>query len=97
MAALRWPKKDPQERLDYSLTWEKEMLKVGDSLFESYWRIEDDPENTLTTDANGISGNVTYIWLLGGTPGVTYNLVNTVHTDAGRIYERTVQLTVGQL
>lgn len=96
MSSLRWPPKDPQETLDYSLKWEKELSRLNDAIFDSFWRIEDNDDNSLTTSGNGVKGFITYIWLSGGEPGRTYKLVNTINTDAGRIYERTASLMVMQ-
>ena len=93
MSSIRWPIKDPQERLDYSLKWEKELTRVNDTIFDSFWRIEDD-DDTLLMDGHGVSGYIAYVWLTGGTHGTTYKLVNTINTNQGRIYERTVSLQV---
>lgn len=95
MATLKWDSKDPQEKLDYSLTWAKELSRLDDTIFDSQWRIEDG-DGALTTTGDGISGHITYIWLVGGTAGVTYKLINTITTDDGRTYERTVLLPVVQ-
>ena len=96
MSTLRWPSKDPQDTLDYSLDWKKELSRIGDSIFESYWRIESDDEDpvALVTTSDGINAYITYIWLVGGTANAVYRIVNTIHTSAGRIYERTVLLPV---
>lgn len=93
MSSLRWPIKDPQETLDYSLKWEKELARINDTIFDSFWRIEND-DGTLTSSGNGVSGYIAYIWLSGGEHGRTYKLVNTINTNGGRIYERTASLQV---
>lgn len=95
MATLKWDVKDPQENLDYSLTWEKELSRLNDTIFGSVWRIEDG-DGVLVMGSDGINGYITYIWLSAGTPGETYKLVNTITTDEGRIYERTVILPLAQ-
>lgn len=96
--SLRWPPKDPDELLDFTLNWGKELPRLNDEIFESWWRVENDPENTLVIDSDGIYGQdfKTYVWLSGGTPGVTYDVVNTIETQHGRRYERTVRLQVRQ-
>lgn len=93
MATLKWDPKDPEEVLDYSLKWDKELTRINDTIFDSLWRIEDG-DGALTTTGNGVSGHIAYIWLSGGTDKVTYKLVNTITTDQGRTYERTVFLPV---
>jgi len=94
MAGLRWPKKDPQEKLDFSLLWTKELTPLADTIFLSTWRIEG-PDANLVTTGDGVRDMTTYLWLEGGTDGATYQVVNTIETGAGRIYERTVSLPVG--
>lgn len=88
-----WPTKDPDERLDYTLNWGKELSKHNDSIFESYWSIIDD-DNTLTIENNGISGHFTYVWLTDGVDKQRYVLMNRIVTDDGRIYERTVSIVI---
>lgn len=88
-----WPTKDPDERLDYTLNWGKELSKNNDSIFESYWSINDD-DQTLSIDSNGISGHFTYVWLTGGVDKQRYVLLNRIITDGGRIYERTVSIVI---
>lgn len=93
MAGLRWPKKDPQERLDYSLHWNKELTPLEDTIFTSSWRV-DGPDALLLLGGDGVRDFTTYVWLEGGTDGALYQLVNTIETGAGRVYERTVTIQV---
>jgi hypothetical protein len=86
--------KDPDERLDYALDWRRELEKHNDSIFESYWDFEGDNDDQLVIESNGVKGYVTYVWLTGGTHRFRYTFRNRVHTTGGRIYERTVSLTI---
>jgi len=90
-----WPTpKDPDERLDYTLDWRRELEKHNDNIFESYWDFEGDNDGQLVIDSNGVSGYKTYVWLTGGTHRFRYTLRNRLYTTDGRIYERTVSLTI---
>ena len=90
-----WPTpKDPDERLDYTLDWRRELEKHDDSIFESYWDFEGDNDGELVIESNGVSGYKTYVWLIGGTDRQRYTLKNRLITTDGRIYERTVSLTI---
>jgi hypothetical protein len=90
-----WPTpKDPDERLDYTLNWGKELSKHNDSIFESYWAFEGDNDGALVIESDGVNGYKTYVWLIGGTHKARYTLRNRVYTTAGRIYERTASLTI---
>ena len=89
-----WPDQDPGERLDYTLTWDRELTKHNDQIFESYWSFEGDHDNQLVIDNNGVSGYHTYVWLTGGTDKTRYTLMNRIITTDGRIYERTVSIFI---
>lgn len=93
--SIRWPAKDPDERLDFGLDWTKEMARVGDTISESSWDVTSGDGGLLIEDAAGvISGMVTSVWLTGGTVGETYTVTNRMTTTAGRIYERSATLRV---
>ena len=74
--------KAPGERLDYAFGWGS-YLQEGESLSSSTWEIE--PAGELSTDEDSIAGEETRVWLLGGVTGHQYRVVNTVHTNAGRV------------
>ena len=95
--ALKWPSKDPDEVLDYSLLWDEELPRLEDAVFSSSWRILND-DGSLIIDSDGIhaSQHVTFVWLSGGTPEQSYEVINTIVTDKGRTYERSAQLKVRQ-
>lgn len=93
MSALRWPDKDPDERLDYVLRWDAEMDAVGDEIIHSLWFIVDDDE-TLVIESDGVRNHETYVWLTHGEAGRSYQLTNRITTAAGRIYDRSVLLVI---
>lgn len=93
--------KDPASTLDYGRDWT--LWLGGDTITESTWRVEGpaavDPDVPLAIDgtkADTFDGKQTKVWLTGGVPGVTYALVNRIQTAAGRIDERTLQISVRQ-
>ena len=93
--SLRWPPKDPDETLDYTLSWAKELPRLNDEVFESSWRVEGvDATLLIETDGIHVGQDKTYVWLSGGTAGTTYAVINTIQTSQGRTYERTVNLQV---
>ena len=86
---LIWPDKDPQETLDYKLNW-RARVPAGDKIVSSVWSSPDG----ITQGANTYSDYVTTLWLSGGTVGETYTFTNTITTEAGRVLEQSVQITV---
>lgn len=91
MSLLRWPNKDPDERLDYALLWDSEMVARNDEIIQSHWFIVDD-DGTLQIVSDGVDGHSTYVWLEGGIAGKSYTLTNRIHTAGTRIYDRSVML-----
>jgi len=93
---LRWPNKDPADRVDYSLDW-RPMLALGDPIPDTItdvaWTV---PAGLTQTNAYEVSG-VTTIWLTGGTPGIDYTLTCRITTTNNRIHERDVRLAVQDL
>ena len=93
--ALKWPAKDPDETLDYTLRWFNELDRLSDTIATSSWRIEG-ADSALVIDSSAFSApdHLAHVWLTAGTEGVKYNVINTITTTGGRTYERTVQLQV---
>ncbi len=90
--ALRWPDKDPGEKLDYSMDWTAWL--AGDTIAASSWTV---PAGiTQTTPDPSFTATTTTIWLAGGTVGKTYELTNTVTTAGGRIGVRSVDEAIVQ-
>ena len=86
--------KDPGATLIYSLDW-SDWLEGSDLVANSTMTV-----NTIAGAANvnvvssGISGNVTYAELSGGSAGNTYTVTNTITTDNGLIDVRRFKLKV---
>lgn len=81
--------KDPNARLDFAIDWSA-TLPDGDTITSSLWLVPDD----LTTDTPSIDGTTTSVWITGGVAGRTYQVVNRVTTDEGRVDDRTLRITV---
>ena len=79
--------KDPDEKIDYGVDWRKPL--AGDTITSSSWAV---PEGVVKGDDTFNVEGFTYVWLTGGTLGQNYELVNTIHTAAGRIREQTCVL-----
>ena len=86
--ALKWPAKDPNERLDYQLDWSARL--DGDTIATSTWTVP--PGITAVIDTS--TTTTTTRWLEGGTEGETYTLINRVTTAAGRIMEQSVSIRI---
>lgn len=84
----RWPKKDPDELLDYSVDWSRRL--DGDTIVASAWDVPDG----LVAESHAHEAASTTIWLSAGLPGQAYRITNRVHTHAGRIMDQTVLLTI---
>lgn len=86
--SFRWPKKDPDAVLDYSLDW-------------TAWLDDDTIEDSSFTVPSGITkqsetfdDTTTTVWLSGGTAGQIYTVINRIRTLGGRIDDRTIQIRV---
>lgn len=84
----RWPKKDPDELLDYSVDWSRRL--DGDTILESVWDVPDG----LVTESHAHDAASTTIWLSAGVAGRAYRITNRVRTHAGRIMDQTVHLAM---
>lgn len=92
---------DPSEALDYARDWRRH-LASGETVAESHWTVAmlgvdgsdvaNDGSLVVTLDQFGASGAT--IWVRGGTAGKTYFLTNTISTNQGRTFERSIRLIV---
>ncbi|WAJ29341.1 hypothetical protein [Antarcticirhabdus aurantiaca] len=89
-APLQWPTKDPDERVDFGVDWSARL--VGDTIVSSLWIVPDGIVGSEESHAD----RMTTIWLEGGTPRLTYELLNRVETSAGRIMDQTIRLPVAK-
>lgn len=101
--SFRWPNKDPDEILDYSVDWSR--FLNGATITTCVWSV-DDSTGTKTTIAAGntvngiqnvaqtISGSVTTINLGLGTNNIEYKFYCRITDNSGNIAERVVRLRV---
>ena len=102
--SLRWPPKDKDETLDYSLDWSR-ALETNDTIQAVSWFVVDSTDtktllglgDTVDTLRNLTQSNTTTvatIYLEGGTDNKEYKLVCRVTTAAGRVKERSVKIRI---
>ena len=87
--SLKWPFKDPDEVLDYTLDWSGR-LSGEDTIVTSSWTVPDG----ITNDDEERTNTSTTLWLSGGTEGQTYSFLNRVVTAGGRTMDQTVTLNI---
>lgn len=93
---LRWPTKDPDEVLDYQIDWLGDASERGplygldDAIANSLWVV---PAG-ITKESDVFDDGSVTIWLSGGTAGETYELLNRITTDDGRVFDQTVKIKV---
>ena len=101
--ALKWPNKDPDEQLDFSVDWSRYL--DTDTISSVVWKIDDADgvKQTWagTTVINGLqhvsssnSNTVATIQLGLGTANKNYNIYCQITTSAGVTTERKISLKV---
>lgn len=80
--------KDPDEVVDYDLSWADQMTADSDTISSSTWTV---PAG-ITKDSSSNTTTRTKVWLSGGTTGETYTLLNRVVTTGGRTFDQSVRL-----
>lgn len=101
--SFRWPNKDPDELLDYSVDWSRWL--AGATITTANWYV--DNENGVKTFmantqiVNGIqkvtstiSGGITTIHLALGTPNKEYKFYCQITDSTGSTAERVIKLSV---
>ena len=102
--SLKWPNKDPDETLDYSIDWSR---FLGDATIETFTWFVDDADGTKTELTNsdpfvdGIqlvsssSTNTVVTAIIGaGTNNKLYKFTCQITDTNGLVVERTVRLRV---
>jgi len=101
--SFKWPNKDKDETLDYSVDWSR---YVGTATIASVTWYVDDVDGVKTTIAGGavvngiqnisqtVSGKVTTINLGLGTNNVEYKFYCSITDNAGRTAERVIRLRI---
>lgn len=81
--------KDPAEVLDYSIDWSdllgSDIIASGTATVAA----------GLTKDSEQHQGQISTLWLSGGTNGVAYSVAVSIVTAAGRTFKRAITVTVG--
>lgn len=101
--ALKWPDKDPDEQLDFSVDWSRYLGTA--TLSTVSWKIEDadgvkqtwgstDTVNSLQHVSSSNTNTVATIEIGLGNANTTYNIYCAVTTSAGNSTERKVVLKV---
>jgi hypothetical protein len=85
---LVWPSKDPDEVLDYQISWASRL--VDDTIATSVWTVPDG----ITKNSDEFAPQSTTIWLKGGTAKVNYFIQNRITTVGGRTMDQTVKLNI---
>ena len=101
--SYKWPDKDKDEMLDYSVDWSR---FLGDDIISAVtWYIDDaDGVKTVVTDSSVVNGlqfvtgtNTTTVATARfslGTNNVRYNVTCRINTNEGLQYERSIFLRV---
>jgi hypothetical protein len=84
--------KDPNAKLDYGVDWISKGYLGTDIIVTGTWSV---PTGITKVSESYTSGTCT-IWLLGGTVGKSYDLINSITTAAGRLDDRTITILVRQ-
>jgi hypothetical protein len=86
---------DPTSVLDYSKDW-KSFLKDGETLVSSTWTIPEGIEEP-PGKPQSITGDITTVWLTGGTNETLYVVTNHVVTSDGREQDDSFSLYITDL
>lgn len=99
---LVWPPKDPNEVLDYRLSWS---LSSAETITSSVFTIVagsvaiqsqsyTNTNTTITPPATVAIPTVSTVWLTGGTAGEACTILNRIVTSSGRTYDQSVRLRI---
>ncbi len=81
--------KDPNADLDYNFDW-TEWLQAGEVISVSTMTVT----SGLGVDSSSHTSTSATAWLIGGTAGKSYKLVNEITTNQGRTDQRTMIIRV---
>jgi hypothetical protein len=102
--SLKWPPKDKDETLDYSLDWSR-ALEGGETIQTVSWYIVDSSDAKVSFTAGltieGLShisqsstATVATVYLSLGNENQEYKLYCSITTTSGRVKERSVKLRI---
>lgn len=89
MGKLYWDSKDPNESLDYTVSWYDRI--VTDTISASTW-ISITPGITISNQSS--TATQTSLWITGGTANHIYDLTNRITTASGRVMDQTIRIEV---
>lgn len=81
--------KDPQADLDYVIDWSDWL--AGDTLNTSAWAVA---SGDVTLHDPAIVGDLTRVWVTGGTAGTIARITNSIVTTGGRDEDRTLTFII---
>lgn len=87
--------KDPAEKKDYTVDWTRH-LGDTDTITASTWTVQAGLTQSAAPAPSFTAFEAT-IWLEGGTAGTEYRVTNRVTTTQGRIFERSIFISVAEL
>jgi len=102
--SLKWPNKDPDETLDYSIDWSR--FLGTDTISSVVWYVEDADGTKTELVASGplvngiqlisstFTSTVTTAYLGSGTENVQYLFTCKITTSGGLTVERSIRLRV---
>jgi hypothetical protein len=101
--SFRWPNKDPDETLDYSVDWSRWLN--GATISSVVWYVDDstgtktaltagNTVNGLQNVAQTISGGVATINLGLGTNNIEYKIYCNMSDSSGSVAERVIRLRI---
>jgi len=92
--SLKWPPKDPDEILDYTIDWggsvELPGRTFGDTILTAIFTV---PVG-LTKQSESHTPTTATVWLAGGTLGATYEILCRITTAGGRTMDQTTKLSI---
>ena len=102
--SLKWPPKDPDETLDYTVDWTR-FLRAGETISSVAWYINDasgvkqavtsgSTVNAIAVAQTGSTGTTATIYLSGGTNNTQYTIFCAVTLSSGVVAERSITLSI---
>ena len=102
--SYKWPNKDSNETLDYSLDWSR-WLRAGETIVSSSWSIDDETGTkvafTAPNTVNGLhnggatnSATITTLTLSSGTTNKQYKLYCSVTLNTNFVAERSITISI---
>lgn len=102
--SYKWPNKDTNETLDYSLDWSR-WLRSGESIVSSSWYIDDATGTKVAFTAPNVveglqnsgatnSATITTLTLSAGTVNKKYKLYCSVTLNTSFVAERSITITI---